>query len=115
MQDGTKIKLAWIRCLSLRSNGMRTLLPAFTIRLAAFPAIDALPARGRRRSRAWLPLAPSSITPSTWIENYVTRRRLLNYHMLDSRFVKDVGLTPAQIAAECREPFWAAVGLSREQ
>ena len=94
---------------------MPTLLPAFTTRLAAVPAIDALPARGRRRSRAWLPLAGWCITPSTWIDNDVTRRRLLSYQMLDPRFVEDIGLTAAQIAAECTKPFWAAVGLSREQ
>lgn len=94
---------------------MSTLLPAFTTRWTAIAAIDALPARGRRRSPAWSPLAAWRITPTTWIENYTTRRRLLNHQMLDSRFVKDVGLTPAEIAAECRKPFWAAVGLSREQ
>ncbi len=94
---------------------MRTLLPAFATRLTAIPSIDALPARGGRRSRRWLPLATWCITPGTWIANRMTRRRLLRYQMLDPRFVKDVGLTPAQIAAECREPFWRAVGLWREQ
>lgn len=94
---------------------MHTLLPAFATRLTAIPAIDALPARATRPSRAWLRLTAWCTTLSTWIENCVTRRRLLSYQMLDPRFVKDVGLTPAQIAAECSEPFWAAVGLRREQ
>ncbi len=92
---------------------MHTLLPALPTRLTAVPSIDALPAKPR--SRAWWPLAAWSITPRTWIENDVTRRRLLSCQMLDYRFAKDVGLTPAQIAAECKEPFWAAVRLSREQ
>lgn len=94
---------------------MRVSLAALTTQLIAAPAVDVLPASRRRHSRAWRLLAARYITVSTWTENYLTRRRLLRCQMLDSRFVKDVGVTPAQIAAECAEPFWAAVGLSREQ
>jgi hypothetical protein len=90
-------------------------LPVLTTRCAAIPAIDALPARGTLRSRVWWLLVPCYVAPSAWVENYMTRRRLLNCQMLDSRFAKDVGLTPVRIAAECSEPFWAVVGLSREQ
>jgi uncharacterized protein YjiS (DUF1127 family) len=94
---------------------MRMPLRALTTQLTAVPAVDVLPASRRRHSRAWRVLAARYITPSTWTENYLTRRRLLSCQMLDSRFVKDVGLTSAQIATECGEPFWAAVGLSRER
>ena len=90
-------------------------LPVLTTRCTAIPAIDALPAKRARRTRAWWLLPAWYVAPSAWVENYVTRRRLLNCQMLDSRFAKDVGLTPVRIAAECSEPFWAAVGLSREQ
>ena len=90
-------------------------LPGLTTQLTAVPAVDVLPASRRRHVGAWRVLAARYVTPSTWTENYLTRRRLLSCQMLDSRFVKDVGLTPAQIAAECAEPFWAAVGLSRER
>lgn len=88
---------------------------ALTTQLTAVPAVDVLPASRSRHVGAWQVLAARYMTPSTWTKNYLTRRRLLSCQMLDSRFVKDVGLTPAQIAAECAEPFWAAVGLSRER
>jgi len=90
-------------------------LAALTTQLNVAPGVDVLPANRRRHWRAWRVLAARYITPSTWTENCLTRRRLLSCQMLDSRFAKDVGLTPAQIAAECGEPFWAAVGLSRER
>jgi uncharacterized protein YjiS (DUF1127 family) len=90
-------------------------LAALTTQLTAVPAVDGLPESRRQHARVWRLLAPRYVTPSSWTENYLTRRRLLNCQLLDSRFAKDVGLTPAQIAAECAEPFWAAVGLSRER
>jgi uncharacterized protein YjiS (DUF1127 family) len=95
---------------------VRTPLPAFAARLTVIvPAMHAVPATGRRASPARLRLAARCTTLRTWIENRATRRRLESYQRLDPRFVKDVGLTRAQIATECSQPFWAAVGLWRGQ
>lgn len=94
---------------------MHMRLAVLKTQLNTVPAVDVSPASRRRHWRAWRALAARYITPSTWTENYLTRRRLLSCQMLDSRFAKDVGLTAAQIAAECGEPFWAAIGLSRER
>jgi len=45
----------------------------------------------------------------TWLENHRARRRLRRCLALDPRFARDIGLTPDDIARECRAPFWTPV------
>jgi uncharacterized protein YjiS (DUF1127 family) len=45
----------------------------------------------------------------SWLENHRARRRLGAYAALDPRFAVDIGLTPDELAIECRAPFWAPV------
>ena len=49
-----------------------------------------------------------------WLANQRARRRLGRCLALDARFARDIGLTPDEIAAECRAPFWRAVPLARQ-
>jgi uncharacterized protein YjiS (DUF1127 family) len=46
-----------------------------------------------RRAQEWLALL------AAWFEARDARRRLMDCHRLDTRFAKDVGLTPAEIEA----------------
>lgn len=62
-------------------------------------------ARAARRDR---PPSWRSIL-SAWLETYRARRRLLHCLALDPRFARDIGLTPEEVAAECRAPFWTAL------
>ncbi len=93
-----------------------------------FSSVPHLPATRftiARLTHAW-PLSDSRGLPQslpvaaltwsrTWIENSTTRRRLLRCQGLDPRFAKDIALSPAEIAAECAQPFWRHLGLSREE
>jgi uncharacterized protein YjiS (DUF1127 family) len=69
----------------------------------------------RRGSPRPLALAAPLARLRTWIENYLRRRRLLSYQSLDPRFAKDIALSPAEIAAECAQPFWRGRGLARRE
>jgi uncharacterized protein YjiS (DUF1127 family) len=44
-----------------------------------------------------------------WLENHAARRRLWRCALLDPRFPKDIGMTPADVVMESRGPFWVAV------
>ncbi|HML08272.1 MAG TPA: hypothetical protein VK430_09125 [Xanthobacteraceae bacterium] len=73
------------------------------------------PPAGDERSAPGLPAPAILRRARAWIENSQTRRRMLNCQMLDPRFAGDIGLTSAEIVVECRKPFWAGFGLSREE
>ncbi|HYM01484.1 MAG TPA: hypothetical protein VET85_00985 [Stellaceae bacterium] len=49
-----------------------------------------------------------------WLANRRARRELGRCLALDARFARDIGLTPDEIAAECRAPFWRAVPLASQ-
>ncbi len=87
-------------------------LPATRLTIArlthAWPLSDS---RGLLRWSAVAALTRSR----TWIENSATRRRLLRCQGLDPRFARDIALSPTEIAAECAQPFWRGLGLSREE
>jgi uncharacterized protein YjiS (DUF1127 family) len=42
-----------------------------------------------------------------WLDNRAARRRLAECARLDRRFAQDIGLSEAQLAAECDAWFWA--------
>lgn len=55
---------------------------------------------GRPGSPGWHRLLRS------WLENHRARRRLGACAALDPRFAADIGLTPDELAIECRALFW---------